>query len=185
MIFGPAFMAAWAVVKRIATAIPWWAWLAFALLFAGWLYGERKEAQGRREVQAEFDAYKAAQAAEAEQQRKISAERAKADQAKSDAIGAKRESDHSSNRLAESQLVADLRSGNRKLRHDLQACLSAPPDTAGVPGGPVHSDPLRGGDAPDMAGAVGGSIYLADDADSRHARLIEYVELLQATCSAN
>lgn len=45
------FTAAWAAIK----SLPWWAWLVFAILVAGYFYGEHKEAAGRDSVQALWD----------------------------------------------------------------------------------------------------------------------------------
>jgi hypothetical protein len=60
----------WSALK----ALPWWAWLVIGLLFAGWLYGERRHAHGAAEVQGRWDA---AATIEAQQRRDTEAKQDK------------------------------------------------------------------------------------------------------------
>lgn len=173
------------VLKAIGAGIrkvPWQLWAFLALALAFWWYGEHRHSQGRAEVQSEWD-----EAVERGRQEiaRLDAENAAKDEAARVAaqhIGESRARDQRENENGKDRLIADLRAGNRQLRQQFQACLpdSKAATAPAVPGGPVRADPVRPADAVDLAGAVGESVLIADDADSRHARLIEYVRVLQS-----
>lgn len=175
----------WGLLRRV----PWQLWIFLALVLAFYVYGERKEAagesRGRADVQARWD--EAVRRGREEIARLDRENAAKDEQArlKAEAIGVQRERDHWQAINDRNHLVAGLRAGNQQLRQQFQSCLSrAPtPPTAPVPGGLVPADELRPANALDMAGAVAGSIYLADDADSRLRRLLEYVDTVKAQCA--
>lgn len=67
--------AAWSVVKGVFKALPWYFWLALAVLVAFFLYGENRYAAGQAERQGLWDA------ATAEQEQRIRELQAKVDTA--------------------------------------------------------------------------------------------------------
>lgn len=174
-------------------AIPLWAWLAFAVLAAAFVYGEHKENQGmargmakglkeRDKVQASWDqAVARGKAAIAEKDRLNAIAQARAFE-RGQAIGERRVRDQQDVIASKDRLIAGLQSGNVRLHDRWKACLSGPQagDAAAVSGGPVSADELRG--------EIAGQISEADDADSRIARLIEFQSVLreqaQQTCGA-
>lgn len=178
-------------------AIPLWAWLAFAVLAAAFVYGERKESQGmarglakglaeRDKVQANWDAAVARGREEiARIDRENAAAEAKA-QAEAEAIGEKRNRDLQDAIKDRDSTIARLRTGELRLRKQWVGCLSAAGarQAAAVPSGPVPAADLRSGDAIDLAGAVGQSIFIAQRDDSRIARLIEFQDVLRQQCEA-
>lgn len=50
-----AAVAAWAFIKKIATAVPWWVWLAAAVLGAAFFYGEARYNAGVAFKQGQWD----------------------------------------------------------------------------------------------------------------------------------
>jgi hypothetical protein len=176
----------WGLLRRV----PWQLWMFLALVLAFYGYGEHKEAageeRGRAAVQARWDA--AVERGRQEIARLDRENAAKDERARleAEAIGVQRERDHWQAITDRNRLVADLRTGNQQLRQQFRACLSrAPAAPVGpVPGGPVPAGPVRPADALDMAGAVAGSIFIADDAESRVNRLLAYVSTLQTQCGA-
>jgi hypothetical protein len=176
----------WGLLRRV----PWQVWIFLALVAAFYVYGERKEAageeRGRAEVQAKWD--DAVERGRQEMARLDRENAAKDETARleAEATGVQRERDHWQAITDRNRLVADLRNGNQQLREQFRACLSqAPtPPAAPVPGGPVPAGPVRPADARDMAGAVAGSIFIADDAQSRVGRLLEYIGTIKAQCGA-
>lgn len=175
---------AWGLLRRV----PWPLWAFLALVLAFYLYGEHKDAagesRGRAELQAKWDE---AVIRGREEIARLDRENAAEDERariKAEATGVQRERDHREALAEKDRNIAGLRSGAVRLRQQFQACLSrSEAEGAGpVPGGPVPDDTVRGTDALDMAGAVGGSIFIADDADSRVTRLVEYIGVLHAQC---
>lgn len=94
------------------------------------------------------------------------------------AIGESRARDQRDNLAAKDRLIADLRYGNRRLQDRWQHCLSGPQagDAADLSGGPVRADELRREIAEEISEGF--------DADSRHARLVEFVQVQQRLCEA-
>lgn len=175
---------AWGLLRRV----PWQLWIFLALVLAFYVYGERKESagetRGRAAVQSQWD--EAVRRGREELARLDRENAAKDERARleAEAIGVQRERDHWQAITDRNRLVTDLRNGNQQLREQFRACLSqAPAAPAGpVSGGPVPTGPLQPADARDMAGAVAGSIFIADDAESRVTRLLAYITTLQAQC---
>lgn len=184
-------------VVGLLRAIPLRVWLvilflgavAAAVLYAGHRENVAHRAglrEGRAEVRALWDI--AIREGREEIARLDRENAAKDERARLEAqhIGESRERDHAEDLRERDRLASDLRAGNVQLRQQWRACLSRP-QAAGAPavsGGPVQPDPLRGADAGDMAGAVAGAVFIADDADSRIARLIEFQSVLRAACGA-
>jgi hypothetical protein len=176
----------WGLLRRV----PWQVWIFLALVAAFYVYGERKEAAGetygRAAVQSQWDE---AVARGREEMARLDRENAAKDEharLEAEAIGVQRERDHWQAITDRNRLVADLRNGNQRLRQQFQACVSQAPATpAGpVPGGPVPAGPVRPADARDMAGAVAGSIFIADEAQSKVTRLLGYIGTITAQCGA-
>lgn len=158
-------------------AIPLWAWLAFAVLSAAFVYGETKEARGmerglakglaeRDKVQAAWDQAVTRgkeEIARADRENAAAAAKHKADVL---AEGEKRALRIQSALDAERHLSADLRSGNVQLRQQFQGCLSqsAAGQSPGGRSGPDDAEGLRPGDPLDLAGAVAQSALVADTA---------------------
>lgn len=183
-------------VVGLLRAIPPRVWLvllflgavAAAVLYAGHREDVAHKAglrEGRAEVQGRWD--EAVRLGREEIARLDRENAAKDERARLEAqhIGESRERDHAEDLRERDRLAADLRTGNVRLRQQWRACLSGS-QAAGaspVPGGPVQPDPLRGADAGDMAGAVAESAFMADDADSRVRRLIQFAGTLRAACA--
>lgn len=172
---------AWGLLRRV----PWQLWIFLAVALAFYVYGEGKEAAGRAAVQAQWDEAVRKGREEIAQLDRENAAKDEQARLQAEAIGVQRERDHWQAINDRNHLVADLRAGQQRLRQQFAACVSRAPaaPVAPVPGGPVPADPVRPADALDMAGAVGESIYLADDADSRVRRLQEYVATLREQCA--
>lgn len=186
---GPALKAVGAFLKGVPREI--WLLLAFlALVGAAVLYQAHRERMAFRAGEAARQALWDASIERGKQEiARLDAENAAKDEAARIAaqhIGENRVRDQQDAITAKDRLIDGLRTGNQRLRGQFQACLSdsqASASTA-VPSGPVQPDSVRPADALDLAGAVGNSVFLADDADSRHARLVEYVDTLRSACGA-
>jgi hypothetical protein len=184
--FALALKGAWGLLRRV----PWQLWIFLALVAAFYVYGERKEAagetRGRAEVKAQWDE---AVARGREEVARLDRENAAKDERarlEAEAVGVQRERDHRDALAEKDRNIAGLRTGTVQLRQQFRACLSQAPAAPADPvsGGPVPAGPVREADARDMAGAVAGSIFIADDAQSRVGRLLEYIGTLQAQCGA-
>lgn len=170
-------------------AIPLWAWLAFAVLAAAFVYGERKESQGmtrglakglaeRDKVQA---AWNLAVARGKEEIARIDRENAAAEataKAEGEAIGERRRRDLQDSIAERDRTIAGLRAGTVRLQDRWASCVSQAQagDAADLSSGPVRADELRR--------EIAEQISEADDADSRHARLVEFVQVQQKLCEA-
>lgn len=158
-------------------AIPLWAWLAFAVMLAAFVYGESKEARGmerglakglseRDKVQA---AWNASVARGREEIARLDRDNAAAEaKARAEAIA---EGEKHALRLQtaldrKTRDADDLRAGNLKLRHQFQSCLSqaAAGQPAADPFWPDGAEGLRPADSLDLAGAVAGSAFIGDTA---------------------
>lgn len=93
--------------------------------------------------------------------------------AKGQAAGESRVRDQKDIIASKDRLIADLGTGNRKLRDLWQGCVSGPQvgDAAALSGGPVPADELRR--------EIAEQISEGFDADSRIARLIEFQGVLR------
>lgn len=171
-------------------AIPLWAWLAFAVLAAAFVYGERKEAQGmerglakglkeRDKVQANWDA---AVTRGREEIARLDRENAAAEataKAEGEAIGEERRRDLQDQLASRDRLIADQRNGIVRLRQQWRGCVSQAEGggTAETAGGLKPADDLRQRDAADL-------VRIADDADSKVKRLQEFVQVQKKLCEA-
>lgn len=149
--------------------------LAFACaVAAAFLYARAKWIeQGRAEERAKFDLIvRKGREEMIKRDLRNAAAQAKAF-ANGQAIGESRARDQRDNLAAKDRLIADLRSGNRRLQDRWASCVSRAQagDAADLSGGPVRADELRR--------EIAEQISEADDADSRHARLVEFVQAQQ------
>lgn len=140
----PLLSLAWSAVGKVLRAIPPWAWLVFAVLVAGYFYGEARADQRESEIRAEYDenarieADQVAQFLAEETERNRNREQALSDQLQQAA------SDHAQALLdAEARAaatVAGIQSGAVQLRQHWQACLRK------LPGPGADADPAAGTD---------------------------------------
>lgn len=169
-------------------AIPLWAWLAFAVLAAAFVYGEHKESQGmtrglakglaeRDKVQKAWDkAVERGKAAIAAKDAANAIEQAKAFE-RGQAIGERRVRDQQDIIADRDRLIADQRAGIVRLRQQWRGCVSQAEggSSAGGAGGPQPADELRATGAADL-------VRIAADADSKVKRLQEFVQVQQELC---
>lgn len=97
------------------------------------------------------------------------------------AIGESRSRDLQDAIAERDRTIAGLRAGQLRLRKQWAGCLSAAGarQDAESPAWVDGQAGSREGDALDLAGAVGQSIFIADDYDSRVTRLQEFVQVQQ------
>lgn len=195
--FLPLLKSAGGAIAGLLRSIPAKTWrtiLYLALVLAALLYGNHtgkakglaKGLKERDKVQAAWDqAVDRGRKEIARQDRENAAAEAKA-QAEAAAIGEKRNRDLQDAIKDRDSTIARLRTGELRLRKQWVGCLSAAGarQAAAVPSGPMPDADLRGGDAIDLAGAVGQSIFIAQRDDSRIARLIEFQDVLRKQCQA-
>lgn len=176
----------WLTIWRLLRSIKpqTWLWLLFlAAVIAALAYSHRHGTLAERERQEAKLAAMIRRGTEAiaEKDRHNAIAQAKAF-ADGQAIGESRVRDQKDIIASKDRLIADLGSGNRKLRDLWQGCLSGPQagDAADLSGGPVRADELRR--------EIAEQISEADDADSKHARLVEFVhvqqEFMKTVCNA-
>lgn len=148
----PLLSVAWTAVGKVLRAIPPWAWLVFAVLVAGYFYGEARADQRESEIRAE---YELRSMKEAEQAQQLFAEleadhRKREDQLayeiiQGEATHAKALRDAEARALA---TVDGLKSGAVQLRQHWQACLRKLPGPGQAPGAVAGND-----DAADLRAA--------------------------------
>lgn len=170
--------ALWLMLKRV----PWKLWAFLALGAAFYAYGEWNDRSGHREgaaeVQGRWDASIARGKEEiARLDRENAASEAKA-RAEAIAIGESRRRDLQDAIAERDRTIAGLRSGAIKLQDRWASCVSQAQagDAADLSGGPLRQDELWR--------EIAEQISESDDADSRHARLVEFVQVLRKECEA-
>lgn len=177
---GPILKAIGGFFKGISPKT-WRLLLYFALVIAALLYGNHtgkatglaKGLKERDKVQASWDdAVARGKAAIAEKDRRNAAAQATAF-AKGQAIGESRVRDQQDIIEARDRTIAGLRAGSIRLQDRWAACMSGPQagDAADLSGGPVRADELRREIAEEISEGF--------DADSKHARLVEFVQVQQ------
>lgn len=188
--FLPLLKSAGGAISELLRSIPAKTWrtiLYFALVIAALLYGNHtgkatglaKGLKERDKVQANWDAAVDRGRKEiARLDRENAAAEAKA-KTEAEAIGEKRNRDAIDQIANRDRLIADQRNGIIRLRQLWQGCVSGPKagDATSLPGGSVSADELRAEGAADL-------VRIAEDADSRVARLIEFQDVLRKQCEA-
>lgn len=98
--------------------------------------------------------------------------------AEGEAIGEKRRRDLQDSIAERDRTIAGLRAGTVRLQDRWASCVpqAQAGDAADLSSGPVRADELRR--------EIAEQISEADDADSRHARLVEFVQVQQKLCEA-
>lgn len=167
----------WSMLRRVNWRV--YAMLAFACAVAAALLYARHHwiAEGRAEIQGQWDAAIERGRLEIARLDRENAAREATALAEAQSIGESRNRDLQDQLASEKRLVSDLRSGNIRLRQHWQGCVSqaAADGAAAVPGGSVPADQLRS----ESAGRI---IAAADDADSKVKRLVEFVQVQHKLC---
>lgn len=146
----PLLSVAWSAVGKVLRAVPPWAWLVFAVLVAGYFYGEARADQRESEIRAEYDLRSMKEAEQAQQLfAELEADHRKRESALSAEIiqaDARHAQDLQDAEARSDRTVADLRADRIKLRQHWQACLSRPRPTPGNPEGTDDAADLRAAD---------------------------------------
>lgn len=180
----------WLAIWKLLRGINWrvYATLAFACAVAAALLYARHRwiSEGRAEVQQKWDqAVERGNAEIAAENLKRAAKQATA-VAEVKAIGEEHARADRAALAEKDRTIAGLRSGAIRVRKQWAGYLSATQAdrNAGSAGGADANADIRGADAPDLAGAVGGSIYLGDTANAQVIALQGIVRAQQKLCSA-
>ena len=148
-ILPPWVNVAWAFLKRI----PWQLWAALAVLVLLWGIHHAGVVQGRAQVQASFNAYKAEVIAETAIAKQKAAAKEAADRAAIVAINEQYRKDVSDAQHEAARLAADLRAGRQRLRQQW-TCPASVPGAAADPTGADAAAAIREQGAVDLVRAA-------------------------------
>ena len=135
----------WAFLR----SLPWQVWLGVAIVALGLFWGHLRYGAGQADVQKKFDSYKLSQKTEADKQA-AAARQKEAHWAADFAKVAATYAEEKANGFAKKDaVIADLRAGTLKLRHQWQGC----PSLSATAGDSARSDEdaeLRRADSGDL-----------------------------------